>query len=246
MQAPASSMEGVFPLPTAIPEPSASSTPTEALHSSEVAYPTAPWAAASEDTPADPPRLLPASWTAALLSDQGDFSVAREAARFGVGIGLAALYGVSLGARQGGRAFFAHAAGVPAALLAVSALGVPALYIVLALFDAPIAPPRVASAAARAAARSGLLLAGLAPAAALFVVSSDRPETAAVAGALGLFVAGALGLHGLLRELRGSLKDAPLTTRATAGLAFLGFGVFAVALAARIWWATLPLIGGAA
>jgi hypothetical protein len=230
MQAPTSSMEGGFPVPfpvppAAIPEPST---------------PSAPEAAA-----ADPPKPLPASWTASLLSDQGDFNVKREAARFGVGIGLAALYGVSLGARHGGKAFFAHAAGVPAALLAITALGIPALYIVLALFDAPIEPPRMIAAAARAAARSGLLLAGLAPAAALFVVSSDRAETAALAGALGLFVAGALGLHRLLSELRGSLQHAAVTTRATASLAFLGFGVFAIALAARIWWATLPLIGGA-
>lgn len=234
MQAPTSSMEGGFPAPFPVP-------PAPIL---EPSTPSAPEAAAFDRPAADPPKPLPASWTASLLSDQGDFNLAREAARFGVGIGLAALYGVSLGARQGGRAFFTHAAGVPAALLAITALGIPALYIVLALFDAPIEPPRMIAAAARAAARSGLLLAGLAPAAALFVVSSDRAETAAAAAAVGLFVAGALGLHRLLAELRASLQHAAVTTRATAGLAFLGFGVFAIALAARIWWATLPLIGG--
>lgn len=236
MQAHASSVEGVFPVPlsNAIPEPSALSATAEA--------PPRVGAALEGLLPAEP-RPLPPSWTASLLADEGEFSPSREATRFVVGLGLAALYGVSLGARQGGRAFFAHAAGVPAALLAISALGVPALYIVLALFDAPIEPPRVITAATRAAARSGLLLAGLAPAAALFVVSSDRAETAAVAGGIGLLVAGAISLHRLLRELRGALESAPLTTRTTAGFALVGFGVFAIALAARIWWATLPLLG---
>jgi hypothetical protein len=240
-------MEGVFPYPTPaplltpLPEPSPPPAHAEAPPPSE---PTSPFAPRAADSEAVAPAPLSASWTASLLSDPGDFSAAREAARFGVGIGLTALYGVALGARQGGKAFFAHAAGVPAALLAVSALGVPALYIVLALFNAPIEPARVVAASARAAARSGLLLAGLAPAAALFVVSSDRAETAAVAGALGLFVAGALGLHRLLGELRASLERAPFTTRAAAGLALLGFGLFATVLAARIWWAALPLLGG--
>lgn len=244
MQAHASSVDSVFPLPTAIPQPPVLSAPAETPPRVEAAEDPSP---ATVREAAAPPgeRPLPASWTASLLADEGEFSPTRQASRFAVGLGLASLYGVSLGAREGGSAFFTHAAGVPAALLAISALGVPALYILLALFDAPIEPPRVIAAATRAAARSGLLLAGLAPAAALFVVSSDRTETAAVAGALGLFVAGAISLHRLLRELRDALESAPLATRTTAGFALLGFGVFAVALAARIWWATLPLLGGA-
>jgi hypothetical protein len=234
MQAHASSMEGAFPLPSSIADPHPpADEPTEAKPKSAV-----PGRAAPEEAP------LPSSFTAQLLSDDGAFNAGREAARFGVGLGLAALYGVSMGARHGGKAFFTHAAGVPAALLAIAALGVPALYIVLALFDAPLSPPRMITAAARASARTGLVLAGLAPAAALFVVSSDRTATAGVAAGIGLFVAGAIGLSHLLGELRRAIEKATAATRATAGLAFLGFGVFAVALAARIWWATLPLLGG--
>jgi hypothetical protein len=199
MHAHASSLDGVIPFPT------------------PVADPPAPAGSRAGAAPADPPPLPP-SFTASLLAGEGAFSAVREAARFGVGLGLAALYGLSLGARQGGKAFFVHAAGVPAALLAVSALGIPALYIILALFDAPIEHPRVIAATARAAARSGLVLAGLAPAAALFVVSSDRTATAAIAGAIGLAVAGMLGLVRLLSELRGALEKAPITTsRALTG-----------------------------
>jgi len=103
----------------------------------------------------------------------------------------------------------------------------------------------VIAAASRASARTGLVLAGLAPAAALFVVSSDRTVTAGIAAGLGLFLAGAIGLSHLVRDLRRAISSAKIATRATANLAFLGFGVFAVALAARIWWSTLPLLGGA-
>jgi len=234
MQAHASSMEGAFPLPSSIADPQ---TPADAPHGAKPKA-AVPGSAAPEEAP------LPSSFTAQLLSDEGTFNLGREAARFATGLGLAALYGVSIGARNGGKAFFTHALGVPAALLAVAALGAPALYIVLALFDAPLSPPRVIAAAARASARTGLILAGLAPAAALFVVSSDRAVTAGIAAGLGLFLGGAIGLSHLLGELRRAISEASAATRASANLAFLGFGVFAVALAARIWWATLPLLGG--
>jgi hypothetical protein len=151
---------------------------------------------------------------------------------------------VALGTRQGGKAFLTHAAFVPAALAAVVALGVPALYISLALFDAPIEPPRAIAAAARATARTGLVLAGLAPAAALFVVSGDDPRSAAGSAIVGLVIAGAIGLTRLVGDLHTAIAQAPATTRAKADFAFFGFAVFAVALAARIWWAALPLLRG--
>lgn len=184
------------------------------------------------------------SLTASLLAEEEVFSAKREAARFAVGLGLAAIYGVSLGTRQGGKAFLTHAAFVPAALAAVVALGVPALYIALALFDAPIEPPHAIAAAARAPARPGLVLAGLAPAAALFVVSSDAPSSAAGSAIVGLVVAGALGLTRMVGDLHGVVHKAPAATRAKADFVFLGFAVFAIALSARIWWAALPLLRG--
>jgi len=232
MDAHAPSIEGYFPVPPAPFVPDATSAPTESE--------------AKESTPSllGQPPAVP-SLTASLLAEEEVFSPRREASRFGVGLGLAALYGVSLGTRQGGKAFFTHAAFVPAALAAVVALGVPALYISLALFDAPIEPPRAIAVAARATARTGLVLAGLAPAAALFVVSSDAPSSAAGAAIVGLVIAGAIGLTRMIGDLHKAISDAPASTRAKADFAFFGFAIFAVALSARIWWAALPLLGGA-
>jgi hypothetical protein len=227
MDAHAPSIEAYFPVPPAQAEPSAEAGSEE-----------------KDSTPRLVQQASVPSLTASLLAEEEVFSPRREASRFAVGLGLAALYGVSLGTRQGGKAFLTHAAFVPAALAAVVALGVPALYIALALFDAPIEPPQAIVAASRATARTGLVLAGLAPAAALFVVSSDAPGSAAGSAIVGLVVAGAIGLTRMVGDLHGALDKAPAATRAKADFVFLGFAVFAVALSARIWWAALPLLRG--
>ena len=231
MDAHAPSIEAYFPVPPAASAPSAADADTQ-----------------SEERESSPAHLVKEppvpSLTASLLAEEEVFSLKREASRFAVGLGLASVYGVAIGTRQGGKAFLTHAAFVPAALAAVVALGVPALYISLALFDAPIEPPRAAAAASRAAARTGLVLAGLAPAAALFVVSSDASGSAAGSAIVGLVVAGAIGLSRMVSELRCAVGKAPAGIRAKADLAFLGFAVFAVALSARIWWAALPLLRG--
>jgi hypothetical protein len=202
-------------------------------------------AATSDRAPERPAGGAHGGFTAALLAGEAAPSLSREAARFATGLSLAALYGAALGARGGLTSIAAHAAGVPLAILATSALGVPALYIVLALFDAPIDLARAGSAAARGAASAGLVLAGLAPAAALYVVSSDSEGVARLTGALGLAIGGWLGLSAFRGELGAAVAEAPLAKRALARLALAGFGVFAVALAVRIWSSVLPLFGGA-
>ncbi|KYF65011.1 hypothetical protein [Sorangium cellulosum] len=182
-------------------------------------------------------------WTAALLAERSPSLLRDDMSRFGIGVGLASLYGLALGARQGGVSLVQHAAGVPAAVVAVAGLGVPALLIVLTLFNAPLDPPRALSATARAAAATGLVLGGLAPAAALFVVTSGSDLTAALLGLLGLAVGGVLGVHVLLRDLRAALRgNGSLALLAGHGAALLGFAGFAVALALRVWWATLPIL----
>lgn len=234
MDAHAPALEAYFPDPPAPagPRPKHADTVSEAVESAP--------------SPAASPAALPVvpSFTASLLAEDETFSLRREATRFGAGIGLASAYGLALGTRQGGKAFFTHAAFVPAALAAVVALGVPALYISLALFDAPIEPARAVSAAARATARAGLVLAGLAPAAALFVVSSDDARSAAGSAIVGLIVAGAIGLTRMVGDLHGAVHEAPANVRAKADFAFFGFAIFAVALSARIWWTALPLLRG--
>ncbi|WP_437302512.1 hypothetical protein [Sorangium sp. So ce388] len=199
-------------------------------------------AAAGPTAPAGHP-----GWTASLLAERPAPDLRGDLSRFGVGVGLASLYGLALGARQGGVSFAHHAAGVPAALVAVACLGVPALTIVLTLFDAPLDAPRALSATARAAAATGLVLGGLAPAAALFVVTSASHVTAALMGLLGLAVGGAIGVVFLLRDLRAALqRDGGLLRLAGHGAALLGFAGFAVALALRVWWGTLPILNGRA
>ena len=184
------------------------------------------------------------SWTADLLDPGADLPLVREAARCATGLGLASIYGAALGARAGGAALLVHAVGAPAALLAAFGLGTPALYIALALFDAPVEPPAAAAAAARGVATTGLVLAGFAPAAALFVVSSERPGAAALTAGAGLAAGLALGLWRLYRELAPAFADARPATRGASGLAFAGFCVFAVAVAARVAAALLPILGG--
>ena len=130
-------------------------------------------------------------------------------------------------------------------LLGTAALGLPALYIVLALFNAPLSIERASGAAVRGIASAGLSLAGLAPLAALYVVTSSSDAAAATAGACGLVAGGLLGLRHLTATLREALEAADSATRFVAGLAQLGFSLFAALLAWRVWSALLPLVGGA-
>lgn len=194
---------------------------------------------------AEPPEPQPVTWTGTLLAPDAVLSVRREVARFGIGLGLAAIYGLALGARDGRAAFLTHAVGVPAALLVAFGVGIPALYIFLALLDAPVVPATIASAATRATASAGLVLAGLAPAAALFVVTSERSGAAALAAAVGLAVGGAFGLGSVVSDLRQSMVTSGWTVRALSNVVFGVFGVFAVVVTLRVWISLLPVLGGA-
>ncbi|WP_437313028.1 hypothetical protein [Sorangium sp. So ce385] len=232
------------------PEPAAFRVDTPAPPAAGAAAEPAVSAAAERATSpiAEPvARAAHPGWTASLLAERQAADLRQDLARFGVGVGLAALYGLALGARQGGVSLVQHAAGVPAAMVAVACLGVPALTIVLTLFDAPLDPSRALSATARAAAATGLVLGGLAPAAALFVVTSGAHETAAIMGLIGLAVGGVIGVRVLLHDLGAVLRPdrGPLTWSGTTA-ALLGFAGFAVALALRVWWGTLPILKGGA
>ncbi len=184
-----------------------------------------------------------ASWAQELLEADGD---TRALARRGaLGLGLAAIYGAALGTRDGGWSLLTHAAGVPAALLVVGLIGLPSLYIVLALFDAPLSMKAAAGAAVRGIASSGLVLAGLAPLTTLYVVTSTSARAAAIAGTLGLVLGGLLGLRHLVVTLGEALAEADSATRLFAMLAQGAFSVFAIVLGWRIWASLLPLVGGA-
>jgi hypothetical protein len=204
----------------------------------------------SRKPPRSPP-VIPACWTTSLLGvdappETSDLisALRTEAARFAAGLGLAAIYGLSLGMRHGGRSLFVHAFGVPLAIVAIAGLGVPALYIVLTLFNVPIQAPRVLGATARASAYTGLVLAGLAPAAALFVVSTvSRVDVVFIAG-IGLIAGGTIGLKQFLKHIYGGLSGAGELSSLGGVFALMGFALFSIVLAARIWWSWLPVIGG--
>lgn len=198
------------------------------------------WAAGPSPDPIDEEE---ACWSAQLLSARVE--TGQLALRACTGALLASSYGLALGAREGGVALLTHAAGVPAALLAVTFVGVPGLYIFLSLFDAPLSARDAFGAAVRGIASGGLALAGLAPLAALYVVTSASAEAASIAGTLGLCLGGALGLRHLVSTLRAALHRADSATRFVAALSQVGFSLFAGLLAWRVWSALLPIVGGA-
>jgi hypothetical protein len=224
-------MEAHFPEPTlALPrEVAAEAAPPPQVDAS-------PGDAVADTAEAPAGTIDATHWTARLLAPGGEeTAVAPEARRAAIGLGLAAIYGLAAGARHGGLAFAKSAALVPAALLATCAFGLPALYIALGMVDAPLAPRRLFAAAARAIASAGLVLAGLAPVAALYVVSSGDLDGAAIATALGLVVGSLAGLRVLWRDIAAEVHPAHESVRlVTMGTVF-GFAVFAAAVGCRVW-----------
>ena len=95
-------------------------------------------------------------------------------------------------------------------------------------------------AVARGVAAIGLVLAGIAPAAALLTVSCEQEASAAVIGGFGLAAAGFVGLRHIVRELLTRVVRQRGRVHAAAG----GFALLSMVIAARIWWVVLPMLGG--
>lgn len=169
----------------------------------------------------------------------------RELSRLASGLALASVYGLALGARAGGLQLLRHAWGAPLGLMVVAGVAAPALFVRLALLNAPLRPAQMVAAVAQGTFTSGLVLAGLAPAAAMLVVSIESTQAAAWMSGLGLWLAGSIGLFNLLAGLKDSLSGAGLNLRARAFISIAIFAVLACALSARAWGAWLPLLGGA-
>jgi hypothetical protein len=167
-----------------------------------------------------------------------------ELNRVGSGLALATLYGLALGARSGGIALAEHAALAAAGLAVVGVLGLPSLFVLLALMNAPVTPRAMLSAGARSVASTGFVLAGLAPSAALLTVTIESQAAAAFVARAGLVLAGGIGLYQFVSSLRTLLAAAPLRTRLKCTAFLYAFCVFAFALAARVW-SVLPILKGA-
>lgn len=172
-------------------------------------------------------------------------ALGQELTRLGAGLGFAAVYGLALGARTGGVSLLQHALGAPAGLAAVGVLGVPSLYVLLALVDAPVTPSAMVAAAARALGSAGFVLAGLAPSAALLAVTIESPSAVAFVSRAGLTLAGGIGLYRLRCAVLDLLRELPATRRLRYSALLFGFCLFAMALAARVWF-SLPILQGAA
>ncbi|MCA9645884.1 MAG: hypothetical protein KC492_34575, partial [Myxococcales bacterium] len=123
-------------------------------------------------------REAPAGWATRLIALDEKASGREIARRVCIGLGLSSLYGVALGARVGAQSLFQHAVGVPLGLILVALVGAPSVFVFLSMCRAPIDGHAIAGSVARSVASAGVLLAGLAPAAALFVVSSESSGAA--------------------------------------------------------------------
>jgi hypothetical protein len=169
----------------------------------------------------------------------------RDWSYLGRGLLLSCVYGLALGARGGGAELLRHALGAPLGLLVVAGVAAPALFVRLALIDAPLRPAQMVAAISRGTFATGVVLAGLAPAAALLVVSIESARAAALVSGLGLWLAGGIGLVNLFDALSSALGGATGSVRSRAWLAVTIFALLSAALAARVWYAWLPLLGGA-
>jgi hypothetical protein len=203
--------------------------------------------AISDQSPAPPthaaaPPSSATSWTERWLGARQDATWLEETQRLLVGAALASLFGAALGLRAGGLAIPLAAVGAPMGIVAVAAVGVPSFAIVLALANAPLRGMDLARATSRAALRAGLLLAGVAPGAALLAVTCEERITVAFFAFGGLLFAGAIAGHSFARDLRPALAAAPPLRRVALAVALPTFLVFAAVLAARVWWLALPML----
>ncbi len=157
--------------------------------------------------------------------------------RIAAALALGWIYGAAIGARYGVDSMIVHGLGVAAGMLAVVLFAAPSFFILMAHAGHRANLQGMLDAVSSAVATTGLVLCGLAPAAALLTVSTEGGVAAALFAALGLVVAGVLGLRALHGALGASSGGA--ATR-LVGAGFLGF---AGLLAARVWWLALPMLG---
>jgi len=152
--------------------------------------------------------------------------------RVALGLALSALFGAACAARHGLVAMLVHAVGVPLGFAAAAGLATPALCIGVAHFDLPLDAGGVGLTVSRAIAVAGRVMAGTAPAVLLLTVSVESHESASAVAAAGLALGGALGLREVVRGFGAGQR-----------LLLFAFVPFVVAITARVWWMTLPILG---
>ncbi len=183
------------------------------------------------------PRVAPAT-----VRDETPIDLAaalRIAAR---GLGLAAIFGLAIGARYGALSMAIHAVGVPLGLLSAVGLSAPAAAIGLAHLNLPVDLKALTQGAAEGLATTGLVLAGLAPGALLVTVTCETPFGAAALAIAGLCLACVFGARRLW-QLVGSASES-VGAAVVSYIMLLGLFFVAALIAARAWWLLLPMLGG--
>jgi hypothetical protein len=115
-------------------------------------------------------------------------------------IGGPAALGAAIGLRSGAARLAGEAAAMPLLLVGLTLMMLPALYIGAALFDVAPPAPRLFRAAGRALRSHGVLLLGVAPAAAFVVVTANVHEAAPAIGAVAFAASAGISLRTLHRE----------------------------------------------
>ena len=164
-----------------------------------------------------------------------------------LGLGLSSLFGLALGMHHGGLALLTHALAIPAGLALTTAVTVPSLYIALSMLGIPLRLSLLLTAVATALHHVGRLLAGLAPVAALLVVTIREPFALMLVARCGLQFAGILTLYRIvaaLREANAGSLTLPFFARAKSGLVLCGFLLLVVNLAQIAFSTFLPVLRG--
>ena len=196
------------------------------------------------ETTAPPPTASARNFALGLTLDSQS-GLTPEIGRLAAGLALSAFYGLALGARTGGAELLRHALGVPLGLVVLGAVMAPSLTVLFAILDAPVRASRVLALLGRALSSVGLVLAGVAPGAALLVVSVESAELATLVARFGFVLAGTLALIQLSVSLSSELAAADRSVSFKSHVLLLGYALFSVMLAVRLWSLFVPLVGGA-
>lgn len=151
-----------------------------------------------------------------------------------LGIGGPAVIGAALGLAEGPAGLAARAAELPAIVLCIGLVMLPALYIGAAFLGLSPEPKAVAAAARDSIAAVGTVLLGLAPALAFLVAASTRPPAARLLGWLVLGAAALIGVRALYVRLFERVE-------ARAFVLFAAWSAVGLGIGARLLVEVLPL-----
>ncbi|MDH5671061.1 MAG: hypothetical protein OEZ06_02870 [Myxococcales bacterium] len=197
-----------------------------AMTLSEEAAPIAPLATKAKEVPAPPASTWASDW----LQTHDDESLTRSALRALTGLGLASAFGIAMGPWSDVSTIAGQLTALWKARGSIVPMALPALYILLALLDAPLTASQLLRRATRALFGTGLLLSGFAPVVALYAMTAT-PGASAVVSFLSLYLCGGIALMRLCAHCARDLRAAGAVVSGRLGLALGGFMLLSWALA---------------